>query len=245
MRRNDEMKLGVMVLPGGSHDSAWRDPSVPADGGVDVDFYAHLAALAEGAAFHFIFRADSPSVTDQDHATIARISRSAGFEPLTLLSALSSKTQNIGLVATATTTYHQPYHLARMFASLDHLSRGRAAWNIVTSGFKCEAANFGESELPDHDSRYARAREFVEVVKGLWDSWEDDAFIRDKQSGVFADTTKMHLLNHRGRNLSVRGPLNVARPPQGYPVLVQAGASEAGLAFAAEVAEVVFTAEPF
>ncbi|WGS19181.1 MULTISPECIES: LLM class flavin-dependent oxidoreductase [unclassified Bradyrhizobium] len=242
MRRNDEMALGVMVLQAGLHESAWRDPSVPVNGGVDIDHSAHLASLAEAAAFHFIFRPDSPSILDQDNATIARVSRNDGFEPITLLSALSSRTKNIGLVATATTTYHQPYHLARMFASLDHMSRGRAAWNIVTSGYKFEAANFGESELPDHDARYARAKEFVETVKGLWDTWEDDAFLRDKDSGIYADTTKLHLLNHQGAYLSVRGPLNIARPPQGYPVLVQAGASEAGIDFAAEFGEVVFTA---
>lgn len=242
MPRGEDMKLGVMLLQAGYHEGAWRDPSVPANGGVDIDYYVRLAALAENAAFHFIFLADSQSVID--HATLAGTSRNDGFEPITLLSALSMRTQNIGLVGTATTTYYQPYHLARMFASLDHLSRGRAAWNVVTSGFKFEAANFGQDELPDHDSRYGRAREFVEVVKGLWDSWEDDAFIRDKGRGVFADTTKMHILNHRGDHLSVRGPLNIARPPQGYPVLVQAGASDAGVAFAAEFGEVVFTAAP-
>ncbi|MCC8960420.1 LLM class flavin-dependent oxidoreductase [Bradyrhizobium sp. Pear77] len=241
--RNDEMKLGLFLLQAGYNEGAWRDPSVPANGGVDIDYYAHLAALAEGASFHFLFLADSPSVVERDHA-IARTSRNDGFEPITLLSALSSKTQDIGLVATATTTYCQPYHLARMFASLDYLSRGRAAWNIVTSASKFEAANFGEEELPDHGARYARAREFVEVVKGLWDTWEDDAFIRDKKSGIFADTTKLHLLNHRGHYLSVRGPLNIARPPQGYPVLVQAGASDVGIEFSAEVGEVVFTAAP-
>ncbi|MFG3594601.1 LLM class flavin-dependent oxidoreductase [Bradyrhizobium sp. RDI18] len=244
MRRDSEMKLGVMLWSLGYHEGAWLDPSVPPNGAVDIDYYAHLAALAEGAAFHFVFLPDSPSVIYEDHATIARVSRSAGFEPITMLSALSSRTQHIGLVATATTTYHQPYHLARMFASLDHLSRGRAGWNIVTSGFKGEAANFGEKELPDYGTRYARAREFVEVVKGLWDTWEDDAFIRDKQSGIFADTTKLHVLAHRGDYLSVRGPLNIARPPQGYPVLVQAGSSDAGIALAAEVGEVIFTAEP-
>ncbi|VIO69864.1 LLM class flavin-dependent oxidoreductase [Bradyrhizobium ivorense] len=244
MRRNDEMKLGVFIVQAGYHDGAWRDPSVPANGGIDIDYYADLAALAERAAFHFIFLADNPSVLDRDMTTIARISRNDAFEPITLLSALSSRTQDIGLVATATTTYHQPYHLARMFASLDHLSRGRAAWNIVTSGNKFEAPNFGEKELPDHDTRYARAREFVEVVKGLWDTWQDDAFIRDKESGIFVDTAKLHLLNHRGNYLSVRGPLNIARSPQGYPVLVQAGASDAGMGFAAELGEVVFTAEP-
>ncbi|MBT1516672.1 LLM class flavin-dependent oxidoreductase [Bradyrhizobium sp. SRL28] len=244
MRRNDEMKLGLYLVQAGYHEGAWRDPSVPANGGVDVDYYAHVAALAESAAFHFVFLADTPSVPEQDPATIARVSRNDAFEPLTLLSALSSRTQHIGLVATATTTYHQPYHLARMLASLDHLSRGRAAWNIVTSGNKFEASNFGESALPDHDTRYVRAREFVEVVKGLWDTWEDDAFIRDKQSGIFADTTKLHLLDHLGDYLSVRGPLNIARPPQGYPVLIQAGASDAGIRFAAELGEVVFTAAP-
>ncbi|WP_076867205.1 LLM class flavin-dependent oxidoreductase [Bradyrhizobium mercantei] len=242
MRRRDEMTLGLMIL-GGSHDTAWRDPNVPADGGLDIDHFAYLATLAEGAAFHFIFCPDSPSVVDQNPAIIARVGRD-GFEPITLLSALSSRTQQIGLVGTATTTYHQPYHLARMLASLDYLSRGRAAWNIVTSGYKSEAANFGQIELPDHDARYARAREFVKVIKGLWDTWEDDAFVRDKKSGIFADTTKMHLLNHRGDYFSIKGPLNIARPLQGYPVLVQAGASDAGISFAAEFSEVVFTAEP-
>ncbi|KWV55959.1 nitrilotriacetate monooxygenase [Bradyrhizobium macuxiense] len=245
MRPNDEMALGVMVLQAGSHEGAWRDPSVLASGGVDVEYFVHLAALAERAAFHFIFRADTPSVADHDHPALARLCRNNAFEPITLLSALSSRTQNIGLVATATTTYHQPYHLARMFASLDHLSRGRAAWNVVTSGYKSEAANFGEAELPDHYTRYARAREFVRIVKGLWDSWEDDAFVRDKQSGIFVDTTKLHLLNHQGDCFSVRGPLNIERPPQGHPVLVQAGASDVGIEFAAEFGEVVFTAEPF
>lgn len=244
MRRNDEMKLGLFLVPAGYHEGAWRESGVPADAGVEIEHYARMAALAESAAFHFVFLADTPSVPDQDQAYLARVSRNGSFEPITLLSALSSRTQHLGLAATATTTYHQPYHLARMFASLDHLSRGRAAWNIVTSEGKFEAPNFGQKELPDHDTRYARAREFVEVVKGLWDSWEDDAFIRDKQSGIFADTTKMHLLNHRGDYLSVRGPLNIARPPQGYPVLIQAGASDAGIRFAAEIGEVVFTAAP-
>lgn len=244
MRRNDEMKLGLYLVQTGYHEGAWRDPSAPANGGIDIDHYAHLAALAECAAFHFVFFADTPSVVERDNASITRAGRNDGFEPITLLSALSSRTQNIGLVATLSTTYQEPYHLARMLASLDHLSRGRAAWNIVTSGFESEAPNFGDKELPDHDTRYARAREFVEVVKGLWDSWEDGAFIRDKKTGIFADASKLHLLNHRGDYFSVRGPLNTARPPQGYPVLVQAGASEAGIAFASELGEVVFTAEP-
>ncbi|MGY2803955.1 LLM class flavin-dependent oxidoreductase [Bradyrhizobium sp. USDA 4506] len=245
MGRKGDMKLGLFLNQAGYHEGAWRDQGVPANGGIDIDNYAHLAGLAEGVAFHFIFLADTPSVMEPDPAAIARAGRNDGFEPITLLSSLSSRTRNIGLVATATTTYQQPYHLARMLASLDHLSGGRAAWNIVTSGHKFEAANFGQEELPDHDTRYARAKEFVRIVKGLWDTWEDDAFIRDKKTGIFVDTTKLHWLNYRGDFLSVRGPLNVARPPQGYPVLVQAGASDAGVSFAAEFAEIVFTAEPF
>ncbi|SDD33555.1 alkanesulfonate monooxygenase [Bradyrhizobium brasilense] len=244
MGRNGQLKLGLFLVQAGFHEGAWRDPSVPVNGGVDIDHFAQLAALAERAAFHFLFLADSPSVLERDHKHIARVSRNDGFEPITLLSALSSRTREIGLVATATTTYNQPYHLARTFASLDHLSNGRAGWNIVTSGLRYEAPNFGDKELPEHDKRYERAREFVDIVKGLWDTWEDDAFIRDKQSGIFVDTTKLHLPNHRGDYFSVRGPLNIARPPQGYPVLVQAGASEAGIKFAAEVGEVVFTAAP-
>ncbi|MCP3392227.1 LLM class flavin-dependent oxidoreductase [Bradyrhizobium sp. CCGB12] len=244
MRRSGEMTLGLFLVQAGYNEAAWRDPSVPVNGGVDIEHYTNLAALAESAAFHFVFLPDSPSVVEQDLTSLARVSRNDGFEPITLLSALSSRTQHVGLVGTATTTYQQPYNLARMFASLDHLSRGRSAWNIVTSGNKFEAPNFGDEQLPDHDTRYIRAREFVKVVKGLWDTWEDDAFVRDKQSGIFADIRKLHRLNHRGNYLSVRGPLNIARPPQGYPVLVQAGASDAGIAFAAEFAEVVFTATP-
>lgn len=243
MPRNDEMKLGLYLAKMGYHAGAWRDPSSPPNGGADVNDYADLASLAESAAFHFVFLADHQGVID-DHAAIGRAGHNDGLEPFTLLSALSSRTQHIGLVATATTTYYQPYHVARILASLDHLSQGRAAWNIVTSAMDSEAQNFGENKLPDHDSRYARAREFVEVAKGLWDTWQDDGFIRNKQSGVYADTKKLHVLNHLGAHFSVRGPLNIARPPQGYPVLVQAGASETGIAFAAEVAEVVFTAEP-
>lgn len=245
MRRNGELKLGVYLSQAGYQEGAWRDPNAPANAGIDIDHYARLAALAESAAFHVIFLADTPSVKEQDEASLARSSRNDSFEPLTLLSALSSRTRDIGLVATATTTYNQPYHLARMLASLDHLSRGRAAWNIVTSVLNFESQNFGEKELPNHDTRYARAREFVRVAMGLWDSLEDDAFVRDKQSGIFVDTRKVHSLNHVGDYFSVRGPLNIARPPQGYPVLVQAGASDAGIAFAAEFGEVVFTLAPF
>ena len=165
------------------------------------------------------------------------------FEPFTLLSALSQCTEHIGLVATGSTTFDAPYHIARRFASLDHLSNGRAGWNIVTTSNPDAALNFGMDEHMEHGERYKRAREFYDVVTGLWDSWADDAFIRDVESGIYLDPDKMHVLNHKGKYLSVRGPLNIARPVQGWPVIVQAGASDAGRQLAAETAEAVFTAQ--
>jgi alkanesulfonate monooxygenase len=174
------------------------------------------------------------------------ISRSAqyiaNFEPITLLAALSAVTSHIGLVATASTSYNEPFHVARKFASLDHLSGGRAGWNLVTSGMEAEAKNFGREKHYQHGERYERAREFACIVVGLWDSWDDDAFVRDKQSGQFFHPDKMHWLNHKGENFSVRGPLNVPRTPQGRPVIVQAGGSEDMIAVAAEFAEVIFCA---
>ena len=168
----------------------------------------------------------------------------AYFEPITLLSALAAVTEHIGLVATATTSYNEPYHVARKYGSLDHISGGRAGWNVVTSGNLSEAWNFGREAHYEHGDRYDRAREFIDVVKGLWDSWDDDAFVRDRSSAIYFDPEKLHVLNHKGENFSVRGPLNVARPPQGHPVIVQAGSSETGKEFAAEYAEVIFTMAP-
>jgi FMN-dependent oxidoreductase (nitrilotriacetate monooxygenase family) len=164
------------------------------------------------------------------------------FEPFTLLSALAMVTERIGLIATASTTYDAPYHIARRFASLDHISAGRAGWNIVTTSNPDAARNFGMTEHMDHAERYARAREFHDVVTGLWDSFAEDAFIRDKESGVFWDPARMHKLNHEGKYLSIAGPLNIARPVQGWPVIVQAGASDSGRQLAAEVAEMIFAA---
>jgi FMN-dependent oxidoreductase (nitrilotriacetate monooxygenase family) len=163
------------------------------------------------------------------------------FDPLTLLPALAAVTDHLGLIATASTSYNEPYHVARKFASLDHLSGGRAGWNVVTSANPHEAMNFGRDEHLEHDERYRRAREFFDVVTGLWDSFADDAFIRDVTSGIYFDPARMHVLDHKGEFFSVRGPLNVARPVQGWPVIVQAGASETGRQFAAEIAEVVFS----
>ena len=174
---------------------------------------------------------------------LKRSHTATSFEPFTLLSALSQVTERIGLVATGSTTFDAPYHIARRFASLDHLSEGRAGWNIVTTSNPDAALNFGIDEHMEHGERYERAREFYDVVTGLWDSWADDAFIRDVESGVFFDPAKMHVLAHKGEFLSVRGPLNIARPVQGWPVIVQAGASESGRKLASETAEAVFTAQ--
>jgi alkanesulfonate monooxygenase len=181
------------------------------------------------------------AVLNMPVAALKRSHTVTSFEPFTLLAALSQATEHIGLIATATTTFDAPYHIARRFASLDHLSNGRAGWNIVTTSNPDAALNFGLDEQMDHDERYARAREFYDVVTGLWDSFAEDAFVRDVENGVYFDPARMHTLGHKGKYLSVRGPLNIARPVQGWPVIVQAGASDAGRQLAAEVAEVIFS----
>ncbi|KTB61885.1 LLM class flavin-dependent oxidoreductase [Pseudomonas syringae] len=236
-----QMKLGAFLMATGHHVAAWRHADVPADAGLDFKHYRHLARVAEAAKFDALFVADSVAAATGDIAS--RMARSDYFEPLTLLSALSAVTDHIGLIATATTTYNEPYHVARKFASLDHLSGGRAGWNLVTSDAAAEAQNFGRAEHVGHPERYSRAREFHQVVTGLWDSWADDAFIRDKASGEYYDPARLHVLDHVGEHFSVKGPLNVARSPQGQPVVVQAGSSEAGRDLAAQTAEVVFTAQ--
>jgi alkanesulfonate monooxygenase len=173
-------------------------------------------------------------------AALKRSATSTSFDPMILLPALAGATERLGLIATGSTTFDAPFHVARRFASLDHISNGRAGWNVVTTSNPDAALNFGLDDHMEHDERYRRAREFYDVVTGLWDSWADDAFVRDVDSGVFFDPAKMHVLNHKGRYFKVRGPLNVARPVQGWPVIVQAGASEAGRQFAAETAEAIF-----
>ncbi|TCK34445.1 FMN-dependent oxidoreductase (nitrilotriacetate monooxygenase family) [Paraburkholderia sp. BL8N3] len=237
-----QMHLGAFLMETGHHIAAWRHPDADAHGGLDFAHYARLAQVAERAKFDAIFFADSVGVRDTHLPSLSRTARADHFEPLTLLSALSVVTRNVGLIATVSTTFNEPYNLARKFASLDHLSGGRSGWNLVTSSTESEALNFSFEQHPDHAVRYERAREFYDVVAGLWDSWEDDAFLRDKPSGVYFDPDKLHLLNHRGRHFKVRGPLNVARSPQRWPVVVQAGASEAGKELAAATAEVVFVA---
>jgi FMN-dependent oxidoreductase (nitrilotriacetate monooxygenase family) len=237
-----QFRLGAFVQATGHHIAAWRHPDAQADAGLNFAHYKAITQTAERGLFDAVFLADSPSLEAGDPDTQRRNGKLAKFEPITLFSALSTVTTHIGFIATASTTYEDPYTLARKFASLDYLSDGRAGWNVVTTGNESAAGNFGRDEHLDHAVRYERAEEFVEVAKGLWDSWEDDAFIRDKESGIHFDPAKLHALNHRGKHFAVRGPLNVARPPQGYPVIVQAGASNDGRELAARTAEVIFTA---
>ncbi len=241
-RRTDQLKLGAFLANSGHHVAAWRHPLAQADASQDFEHFKAIARSAERGKFDALFIADVVGLWGHHLDALSRTARAEHFEPLTLMSALAAVTERIGLIATATTSYNEPYHIARKFASLDHLSKGRAAWNLVTSVVADEAWNFGREQHIDHTDRYQRAEEFHDVVKGLWDSWDDDAFVRDKASGRYFDPDKLHTLNHKGAHFSVRGPLNVARPPQGHPVLVQAGASEAGKALAARVAEVIFAA---
>jgi alkanesulfonate monooxygenase len=236
------MKLGAFFHPTGHHIAAWLHPGAQIDAGSNFRHYMELAQTSERAKFHFIFLADAAAVR---HGSLKALRRwpqyMAYFEPITLLSALAAVTEHIGLVSTATTSYNEPFHIARKYASLDHISKGRAGWNVVTSGNLSESWNFGRERHFEHGDRYDRAREFLRVTQGLWDSWDDDAFVRDRQSAIYFDPDKLHVLAHKGKYFSVRGPLNIARPPQGYPVIVQAGASDVGREFAAEVAEVIFT----
>ncbi|RQS49023.1 LLM class flavin-dependent oxidoreductase [Burkholderia sp. Bp8986] len=242
-RRTDTLKLNAMLNGGGSHVVGWRHPLAQPNGNRDFAHFRRMAQTAERGKLDALFVADVVATQGSHIDSLRRSARADTFEPLTLLAALAAVTQRIGLIATATTTYNAPYHIARKFASLDHLSGGRAGWNLVTSVVPDEAANFGATPHLAHADRYARADEFQRVVAGLWDSWEDDAFIEDKAAGLHFDHRKLHVLDHHGPHFSVRGPLNVARAPQGHPVLVQAGSSEAGRELAARCAEVIFTAQ--
>ncbi|MBY4725786.1 MULTISPECIES: LLM class flavin-dependent oxidoreductase [Burkholderia] len=243
--RPGHLHLGAFLYPTGHHIAAWRHPGSQADAGVDFRHYVRLAQAAEAAKFDLVFLADGVGTRGDDVEFLSRTAHSyiAQFEPLTLLSALAAVTERIGLVGTASTSFNEPFHIARKFASLDHISGGRAGWNLVTSSSEHEARNFNRDAHFDHAERYARAEEFADVVRGLWDSWDDDAFVRDRAAGRFFDPSKRHVLDHRGRFFQVRGPLNVARPPQGHPVVVQAGSSPAGTRLAARTAEVIFTAQ--
>ena len=241
------MRLGLSIRGHGYHPAAWRHPDVPADGTLRVGHYVHSAQLAERGKLDMVFFADGAGIRQGDNppGSLSRTGRDmVELEPMTLLPALAMVTAHIGLVTTASTTYNEPYNLARKFATLDLISNGRAGWNVVASWSEHEAQNFGLETTLDYDTRYARSAEFVEVVKGLWDSWEDGALLFDKASGRYFDEAKMHVLDHRGRFFTVRGPLNVACMPQGHPVIVQAGASEQGRELGAATAEVIYAIHP-
>jgi N-acetyl-S-(2-succino)cysteine monooxygenase len=237
-----QMKLGWLMSPAGNHPAAWLHPHAELHGANNFPHYVRLVRKAESAKFDFVFQADAAGARDGNMGALSRAPRFMNiWEPLSLLSALVGVTERIGLAGTMSTSYYEPYNLARQYASLDHLSGGRAGWNVVTSAHPAGGYNFGRDGLEDHAQRYARAREFVEICFGLWDSWDDDAFVLDRERGLYFDPEKMHYLHHRGDFFSVRGPLNIARPPQGRPVIIQAGGSEAGKELAAETAEVIFT----
>lgn len=238
-----KMSLGLFLMPAGHHVAAWRHPDTAADAGFRLDFYKHITRRAEAAKFDFVFLADNSGVREADPLIQSRSVETANFEPLTLLSALATVTERIGLIATVSTSFNAPYHTARQFASLDLLSNGRSGWNLVTSATDQEARNFGLDQHMPHSDRYDRAAEYADVVRGLWDTFEDDSFLFDKAGGHLCDPDKIHVLNHNGPYFRVRGPLNVGRSPQGQPVLVQAGSSETGKELAAMTADVVFTAQ--
>lgn len=233
-----QMSLGLFLMGTGHHIASWRHKNVPADGSEDIRFFQNLASIAERGKFDMLFLSDGLSFNELSHpAELVR------FEPFTLLGYLSAVTTQIGLAATASTTYNEPFHIARKFSSLDHLNDGRTAWNVVTSYYESEAGNFNRDNHLDHSVRYDKAFEFVEVVKGLWDSWEEDALVRNKETGVYFDNEKLHVLNHKGNYFSVKGPLNSSRSSQGRPVIIQAGSSDAGTTLAAKTADVIFTAQ--
>ena len=243
MRSGRQLHLGAFMRPASIHTGAWRYPGAWPDMNFNFAHIKQSIQKLERAKFDAFFMADHMAVLNMPIDALKRSHTATSFEPFTLLSALSQVTERIGLVATGSTTFDAPYHIARRFASLDHLSGGRAGWNIVTTSNPDAALNFGLDEHMEHGERYRRAREFYDVVTGLWDSWADDAFVRNVEDGIFFDPAKMHVLNHKGKYLSVRGPLNIARPIQGWPVIVQAGASDSGRQLAAETAEAVFTAQ--
>lgn len=233
-----QLHLNAFLMGVGHHEAAWRHPRTDSRNILSVEHFQELGRIAEGGKLDSVFFADGLAVGPRiKHNT------QAVFEPITLLTAIASATERIGLIATASTGYHSPYTLARSFASLDHISGGRAGWNIVTSAGADEAANFGLDDIPDHAGRYRRAQEFVDVATALWDSWDDDAIVLDPDTGVFADPDKVHSIDHDGALFRVRGPLNSPRSVQGRPLLVQAGSSESGKDFAARYAEAIFTAQ--
>lgn len=236
-----QLKLGTIIHGVGGNIAAWRHPEVLPDASVNFDFYKEQAQKSEKAKFDFVFIADGLHINEKSLPHFLN-----RFEPITILSALAAVTSRIGLAGTVSTSYSEPFTVARQFSSLDHISGGRAGWNVVTSPLEKTALNFGRTieEHPEHAKRYRIAAEYLEVTKGLWDSWEEEAFVRDKESGVFFDPAKLHSLNHKGEFFSVAGPLNIGRSKQGHPVIFQAGSSEAGKTLAAKEADAIFTGQP-
>ncbi|MGF6820698.1 FMN-dependent oxidoreductase (nitrilotriacetate monooxygenase family) [Paraburkholderia atlantica] len=231
------LHLNVNILHSGFVPSAWRLDEAEPRAFIDVDHYVRVARIAEAGKLDAVFLADNAAIVDQiDFRPITAL------EPTVLLASIAAATTHIGVIGTASTSYNEPYNIARRFATLDHVSNGRAGWNVVTTADLPSARNFGRDAVPNHAQRYERAAEFTEVVKALWDSWEDDAFVGDKAGGRFVDVEKVHAIAHRGRYFDVQGPLNLPRSPQGHPVVVQAGASADGRELAARHAEAVFSA---
>jgi alkanesulfonate monooxygenase len=239
-----KMRLGFSVAANGTHKGGWRKDDAWVGGALDIDRWAEVAKVCERAKAHFLFWADGAAVRTEapDVEALSYSGRIEMLEPLTLISALSQHAKQIGFVTTASTTFNEPYNIARKFASLDYITKGRVGWNVVTSWSEPEAKNFGLDKHLEHAERYRRCEEFLDVVTGLWDSWGDHAFIRDKESGRYFNPAELNVLNHKGKYYSVRGPLNVPRPLQGHPVVVQAGSSEPGQELAARTADLVYTA---
>src|SRR5947208_13077884 len=235
-----QLHLGAFMRPVGIHTAWWRYPGAWPDANFNLKHLIRFAQTLERGRFDAWFMADHLAVLNMPMAALMRSATVTSFDPLTLLPVLAMMTEHLGLIATASSTFEPAYTIARRFASLDHISGGRAGWNLVTTSNPDAALNFGLTEHMEHGERYRRAREFFDVVTGLWDSWADDAFIRDVENGIYFDPERMHVLDHKGEFLSVRGPLNIARPIQGWPVIVQAGASDAGRQLAAETAEMIF-----
>jgi FMN-dependent oxidoreductase (nitrilotriacetate monooxygenase family) len=240
MTASRQLHLGAFMRPVGIHTAWWRYPGAYPDANFNLKHLIRFAQTLERGRFDAWFMADHLAVLNMPMAALKRSATVTSFDPLTLLPALAMVTEHLGLIATASSTFEPAYMIARRFASLDHISGGRAGWNLVTTSNPDSALNFGLTEHMEHGERYRRAREFFDVVTGLWDSWAEDAFIHDVESGVYFDPERLHVLDHKGEFLSVRGPLNIARPIQGWPVIVQAGASDAGRQLAAETAEMIF-----
>ena len=239
MDNQRKLRLGSFFSGTGSNMASWRHPQAVPDGPINLQYYRELTRKAEASKLDFVFFGDGLYISEKSHPIFLN-----RFEPLTLLAALAMDTTHIGLAATLSTTYSDPFTVARQFASIDHISNGRVGWNIVTSPLEGSALNYSRPEHPAHDLRYQMADEFLEVTTGLWDSWEDDAFVFDKEAGVFFDQNKMHRVDYQGEFYSVTGPLNISRSRQGRPVLIQAGSSEAGRTFASRHADVIFTGQP-